>query len=570
MNERQLKEKHLSTLKENYLINSSKYSQSEDFLYFILRKANLGLEITDIEFLWLEENNFYETINMIQLQQYITNESNRLITECCQIRRKYKIPENVELPISSSVDSVLWQIDTNHRITETQLDILNQYGFLDTVAIIHGIQQFSELKCKYQALQYPGYLPDDPLYPILIKLNKREEIQNLEAEFLIDSNLEKILEIYWQQEEEKQAELLFLELKNKYQVTSDSENSTSSQLFSILKKIDQEEELTKSEYNWLEQHHFIQLVALEQKRQETKLFAQLKVEYHATEYQDKDPSSPLYKILFKLALSKLSFSTNARDLKQSLEREEWQIVENDITWLMEQNLSQTVEAALSIHFKYLKTKYQLIDPNLPRDPFYEIMLKLEREERLDPKQVVQLIEDKHLARHGKIAIAYYRLEAIFYEKEYKRTGNKWHLPSASSNWRKANEPEKALQVTNQVNWAKVSELDLKSALFVTRGAAFRDLKHLDHAEDCATKAIECQPESHQPYTLMGAICYDRGEYLEGDEWFEMAAERGADDADDEVERIVRMTKDQDKRREVAEYLIRKDSQRYAWAKSYLK
>jgi len=111
---------------------------------------------------------------------------------------------------------------------------------------------------------------------------------------------------------------------------------------------------------------------------------------------------------------------------------------------------------------------------------------------------------------------------------------------------------------------------LKSALWVTRGAAFRDLDRLDEAENCASPAMECQPDSHQPYTLLGAICYDRGEYGKGDQWFEMAAARGADDTDDEIERIVRMTKDKDKRREVAQYLLKKDSGRYSWASSYLK
>lgn len=153
---------------------------------------------------------------------------------------------------------------------------------------------------------------------------------------------------------------------------------------------------------------------------------------------------------------------------------------------------------------------------------------------------------------------------------HKRTGNKWNLPSASSNWRKANEPKKALAATEKLNWNKVKELDLKSALLVTRGAAFRDLSQLDEAETCAKQAIECQPTSHQPYTLMGTICYDRGAYAKGDQWFEMAMQRGAGHIDDEVEKIVRMTKDKEKRQEVIEYLLSKNSGRYAWAQSYLK
>lgn len=114
------------------------------------------------------------------------------------------------------------------------------------------------------------------------------------------------------------------------------------------------------------------------------------------------------------------------------------------------------------------------------------------------------------------------------------------------------------------------EADLKSALLVTRGAAFRDLRQLDKAENCAIQAMESQPDNHQPYTLMGAICYDQGKYPDGDSWFEMAAERGANDKDDEIERIVRMTKDKDKRRKVVEYLLSKDPKRYGWAKLYLK
>jgi len=111
-----------------------------------------------------------------------------------------------------------------------------------------------------------------------------------------------------------------------------------------------------------------------------------------------------------------------------------------------------------------------------------------------------------------------------------------------------------------------------AALWVTRGAAFRDLDQLDDARKCATQALECQPDSHQPYTLLGAICYDRSEYEKGDQWFAMAVKRGAtaNDIDDEIKRIVRMTKDKDQRKEVVEYLLQKDPGRYKWANSYLK
>jgi hypothetical protein len=71
---------------------------------------------------------------------------------------------------------------------------------------------------------------------------------------------------------------------------------------------------------------------------------------------------------------------------------------------------------------------------------------------------------------------------------------------------------------------------------------------------------------------MGAICFERGEYPRGEYWFAEAIKRGASprDQDAEIKRIVKNAKDENKRREVIEYLLKKDPQRYAWAKSYLK
>jgi len=49
---------------------------------------------------------------------------------------------------------------------------------------------------------------------------------------------------------------------------------------------------------------------------------------------------------------------------------------------------------------------------------------------------------------------------------------------------------------------------------------------LDEAETCAFEAIKHFPESHTPYTLMGVLCYDSGDYIEADRWFEEAINRG--------------------------------------------
>jgi hypothetical protein len=208
----------------------------------------------------------------------------------------------------------------------------------------------------------------------------------------------------------------------------------------------------------------------------------------------------------------------------------------------------------------------------PSSPLYAILQKLDSRQRLEPSEVAWLTENHLFYRESKVAQAYHRLEALFYEQEFQRTHSLWHLPSASSHWRRANQPKRALKLTDALNWEQVKDKKLKSALLTTRGGAFRDLHELDETEKCARLAIEYQPESHHPYTLMGAICYERGEYYEGDRWFAEAIKRGASprDEDAEIKRVVREAKDESKRREVVEYLLQKDPNRYAWAQSYLK
>jgi hypothetical protein len=565
-----VKRMHFDSLRVKYKVADNRSAATNSFLYLILRKADLGIHVTDLEIQWLAENRLFNCIEFIYLQQYKGEEEKRLKGELMQLQAKYRIPPNVELPISSSIFSVLWKLETGHTLGNSDFELLNAHNLIETVALIQDITNFLQLKIQFKATNNLSLFPEEPLYLILKKLDGKEELSDYESEWLLESGFKETLEIYWQQENIRKAELEFLELKSKYQVSFYPDTSISSQLYSILKKIECRVSLDIKDSEWLKSQKLNSLIKLDEEQKINKLFIQLKEHYQAIKHPETKPLSQLFKVLVKIFYSdteSLKSIENIQTLSETLKSE---LHEKDINWLREEGLSETAEIACKIHFQFLKRKYQLIDPYLPRKPFYEIMLRLEREERLEAKQVVQLIEENRLSRHGKIALAYYRLEAIFYETEYQKNGNRWNLPSASSNWRKANEPKTALNVTEKVNWNKVQEAELKSALLVTRGAAFRDLTRLDEAESCAKQAMECEPNSHQPYTLMGAICYDQGKYAEGDTWFEMAAERGADDTDDEIERIVRMTKDKNQRKEVVEYLLNKDSKRYGWAKSYLK
>ncbi|HEY9298410.1 MAG TPA: hypothetical protein VIQ31_19050, partial [Phormidium sp.] len=430
-----------------------------------------------------------------------------------------------------------------------------------------------------------------PLHKILKKLDLKERLSNSDVTWLNEHELFETLDFFQKQEAAREAE--FAQLKEKYQATKHSDSSAASFLYPILRKLDTEQQLSESEIDWLKQYEFTETLDIIREIEQKRHFAELKAKYKATQYEDSSPSSHLYKVLKKLEsdnhlgeqdinfLKKRKLTdtlTIAQDkyaatLKSKIESGE-QLEESDINWLKENGRENIIAIAQRKHFALLKVKYRILDPRnqLPLDPFYTIMQQLEREERLDPVLVVQLIEEALLSPEGRIALAFHRLEAKFYEQEYQRTGNQWNLPNASSHWRKADKPRQALKLTENLNFDKIKENKLKSALLTTRGGAFRDIEELDKAEKCALKAIEYQPNSHHPYTLMGAICYERGKYTKGDYWFGEAIKRGASpsDQDAEIKRVVKNAKDENKRSEVVEYLLKKDPQRYSWAKTYQK
>ncbi len=616
---------HFAALKSKYQATKYENSSPSSLLYLILRRADLEFEITDFEWNWLLNQELLEAIEAIEQEpQRKAEERRKLDAKFSQLKSKFKVTRG--LPMSSPLYPILWKLDSENQLTDLEVKYLEVQGLTQTVAIVQEMVRFAALKAKYQASKYPNCSLDSPLYQILKQLDARERLSDVEANWLFNNQLVDTLEIFWQQKAVREAE--FAQLKDKYKASEYPETSVSSPLYPILKNLEVDQQLSESELNWLEENQLSETLNIVLEIEQTRHFAELKVKYKANKSEDLSRSSHLYKVLKKidldnplgepdinflkkrkltktitLALDKYAASLKSKiqsgeqlseadfDWVKQNEREDVitfaidkyaaslkskiqsgeQLSEADIDWLKQNGREDVITFAQEKEFAALKVKYRIIDHNFPFDPFYAIMVKLEREERLDPVLVVQLIQQKLLASHGKIAMAYHRLEALFYDREYERTGDKWNLPNASSHWRKADEPESALKVTENLEFDQIKENKLKSALLTTRGGAFRDIHKLDDAEKCALKAIEYQPQSHHPYTLMGAICFERGQFSEGERWFNEAIKRGAEseDIDSELKRVVKNTKDE-KRREVVEYLLTKNPQRYAWAKAYRK
>ncbi len=581
--------KHFAALKSKYQATKHQNSSPASLLYLILRKVDLGIELNDLESNWLQEHELFETLEMIWLQQFRMGESKRLEAEFSHLKAKYKVAKNGELSsLGSVLYPILWKLEAENSLTDSEVRFLQDNHLTQLVAIVQDIKRFAELKDKYQATKYQDSHPDSRLYKILKKLDTEASLNDKEYEWLLNNELFETLEFFEKQESARRAKVI--QLKNKYQASQHPDISLSGQLYQILQKIDAEEKLIDSEIDWLEKQGLNETIAIAEKLEKQRDFIALKAKYKVGQHKDLSSDNFLYKILKKLDLE---IALNEQDINylRQFQLSETIKIANDkyasvlkskimslivmsdleIEWLRNNEYEDIIILAQHKHFAALKRKYGLVDPLLALEPFYAIMVKLEKKERLDPKFVFQLMEEGLLSNDGKIALAYYKLEAEFYEQELVRTGHKWNIPTASGYWRKADEPEQALKLTN-LDLNRVNDSNLKSAILVTRGAAFRDVDKLDDAENCAKKAMKYQPNSHQPYTLMGAICYDRYDYEQGNYWFEQAIQHGAEtkDIDAEIKRVIRSTKDENKRYQAAEYLLKKDSQRYSWAKSYLK
>lgn len=621
-NKSQSQVQHFATLKSKYQATQYEDSSPSSFLYLILRKADLEIEITDIEWNWLLDYNFLKTIETIeQKEQRRKEELNKLKKESELLIFKYKATkysragtpkeflekmrdEYLRFKLSPLIP-LLWKIDSGNKLSPLEVNLLRDYGLTETIAIAQQmerlaelkakeIQHFATLKVKYKATKHQDSSPDSPLYKILKKLDAKTRLSDSDVTCLKKQELVETIEVFQQQEATKQDE--FVQLKDKYQATKYSDTDISSPLYSILQNLDADKQLSESEIDWLEKHELIETLDIILEIKQKRHFVKLKIKYKATQYEDASPSSHLYKVLQKIEsdnqlgeqdinfLKKRKLTDTitivqdkyADSLHSKIELGQ-QLTQSEKDWLKINGRENIIAIAQTKHFATLKSKYDVLNyqDKLPSSLLYSILQKLEKAERLEPTDVAWLQENKTEWRQlfsGKIFNTYHKIEATFYEQEYQRTGNQWNLPNASSHWRKANKPRQALKLTEHLNFDKIKENKLKSALMTTRGGAFRDIEELDKAEKCALKAIEYQPNSHHPYTLMGAICYEKRNYIKGDYWFEEAVKRGASprDQDAEIKRVVKNTKDEKKRREVVEYLLKKDPQRYTWAKSYLK
>ncbi|MGZ8160494.1 MAG: hypothetical protein ACXWT1_03700 [Methylobacter sp.] len=543
-------------------------------LNFILTKAELGRNLTLPEWQWLEQHHLPDTIGMIKSQEDYRNSLHKKVRdELVQLKRnRYVYLLVTEIPnIDSEIALVLYKINAQERLsnTETRFARSDYHEFLDFI----------------DSKQRNGILEDIPFdekaKSILSKVERKTPLSASDIEWIFEYNVISFLRSLKNQ-------LSFLQ--NKYKaVAQDTSIVNDLPLCLILQKLEEKKHLSESELKFLRENGFNDTVTIAQQIE----FSVLKQKYQVTQVQEDNVNHHLYKVLKKLEAGiplpepdvnylkkrklsgtlKFVYKKQIESLMQKINLGHG-LRPDDIAWCCQNNCEEIV-------FLWLKKEYEVENrTDTPESILYTILTKLEASQRLTDEEVVWLQTEKLLKTRLKdrdhyvstrIFIAHHTLEAKFYESEFQRTKNHWNLASASAQWRKAERPVHALDLTDNLNLKQIKPAKLKAALLTTRGGALRDIDRLDEAEKCALDAIQHFPDSHNPYTLMGALCYDSGRYEEGDKWFDEAVKRGAkfDEQDAEIKRILRKIKGQE-RKELIEHLLKKDAHRFVWVKKLYK
>ncbi|MGD1716197.1 hypothetical protein ACP6PK_22880, partial [Dapis sp. BLCC M172] len=147
---------------------------------------------------------------------------------------------------------LLFKLDTENILADSEIKLLKDYNLKETLAIPNHIQEFAELKIKYHATKYQDFFPDTPLFPILKTIDSAKTLSAKEYNWLSNnSGLLETLDIYSEQEKQREVEAKFGELKDKYQATKYPDKSISIPLFLILEKLETETILDQSELDWL-------------------------------------------------------------------------------------------------------------------------------------------------------------------------------------------------------------------------------------------------------------------------------------------------------------------------------
>jgi len=226
-----------------------------------------------------------------------------------------------------------------------------------------------------------------------------------------------------------------------------------------------------------------------------------------------------------------------------------------------ERLQQESEKDIIREFNDLKEKYNI--PHFknysPVSPLLKILIKMEEGTTLDNEEV-KWLENNSL--YNVIATNYYRV--------FKKNNDPWMFVKTCKFLRKCDKQKTVIELTEKLLGKHKYGNRLTAAILTTRGGAFRDISDLAKAEECARRSIQLDPHRLYAYNLLAAIYYELGVPQEGDKFFDKALQLGAKskDQDRQIKTILDNV-NLERGREIAQYLLKKDSKKYHWAEYYL-
>ena len=190
-------------------------------------------------------------------------------------------------------------------------------------------------------------------------------------------------------------------------------------------------------------------------------------------------------------------------------------------------------------------------------------------DRLAPEDVAWLSTEAVDCWTDALQQAWHRLEAEALTKAWEESRDPWDAVNASAHWRKADEPQRALDVTEAALAKAGRSPKLRSALLTTRGGAMRDAGRLTEARTLGLEAHELTPADCRPCTLLGAVSMELGDLAGGHEWYAKAEALGAGRCDiDQDLRALLIRSEPDARDRIRNYLLEQDPERFAWLRNW--
>jgi hypothetical protein len=457
------------TLKEKYQATDYSNEVAHNPLSYILRKAELGYNLNSIEWEWLEQQQLNKTIENIRQQESYRDELRQLlISERSEIGYRDFITSFTVPDINSCLLFVLYKVSAQEKLTVNDIDeACKENGHRTKLNAYNERIDYIRLKNKYEIIEELPYSAD--ILRIISKIDVEKKLSVLDIEWLIEHNVYSIFAALKSE---------ISRLQEKYCAIGQGDNFSVT-LYLSLQKLEENRGLTDQDIVFLKSNQLNKTIEIAQKLK----FAYLKRSYKASQIEDSSPDHHLYNLLKKIRDGLLLNEPDINYLKKRKLTEtidlafkpQRQLLENKIR--SGKDLSSEDQAWCEKYqfndllFMALKAKYGVLDYSdlSTQSPLYSILQKLEQDERLSDVNIVWLEGEKLFKPINKIFTRHYELEAVFAEHEYQRTKNKWFLVNASSYWRKADEPEKALRLTEQIDFNKIKEAKLKQALLTTRG-----------------------------------------------------------------------------------------------------